>query len=418
MTTDQATDDQVWAKLASVKAAGAEFNSENESRTFSRCLEGTRAQLLDTLCTSMERGDRKLLWLFGEAGSGKSSVAYTVADRLRRKDHLAATFFFSLKHTDLNDTSLIYITLAYQIGKRNLILDAADEGGPRIKPTVLALAELLRDPTIPISHILITSRPYAPLVTISQGQSLVDLVSPIHIEDYRATLDVQKFLQKSFDEIYDLRNLHVLRNKPWPSQPVLSSLSQRIQGRFIVAATVARLVGGAERPDDRLNLISNMYAGGVGAMAFNLDSIDSVYRFILSDCEPADRRSGVECLSDIIALRVLLSTSTVCSLFGVDIRQHTNHLSAIIHVPPMAPNNESKVTTYHASLRDYLWDDSRSLELHVTPRSSHSRLLVKCFRLGLQQRRNREVGRVIGIGRTTSLERSQMMKSERSSLDF
>jgi len=367
------TNDQVWEKLARAKAAGAEFNSENESRTFSRCLEGTRIQLLDTLCTSMEKDDRKLLWLFGEAGSGKSSVAYTVAERLRRKGCLAATFFFSLKSTDLNNTSLIYVTLAYQIGtlhyrakeaivkairndpellshtksreeqlehlvkaplrqltriwgvKRNIIVDAADEGGTRIKSTVLSLAELLHDPSIPISHILITSRPYPPLVTISQGYTLVDLVSPIHMEDSEATQDVQTFLRHSFDEIYDARDLHILHKKPWPSQAVISSLSRRIQGRFIVAATVARLIEKAERPDDRLNLISNMYEGSVDTMAFHLDSIDSVYHYILSNCEPADRRSGVECLSDIIALPMSLSTSTICSLFGVDIRKHISN---------------------------------------------------------------------------------------------
>ncbi|EIW79954.1 hypothetical protein CONPUDRAFT_38307, partial [Coniophora puteana RWD-64-598 SS2] len=94
---------------------GAEYNA-NENRSFSRCLPETRVELLDNLCTSMQGTDRKVIWLFGEAGSGKSAVAYTVADRLRTSKRLAATFFFSRNHTDLNNTNLLYLTLAYQIG--------------------------------------------------------------------------------------------------------------------------------------------------------------------------------------------------------------------------------------------------------------------------------------------------------------
>ncbi|EIW78332.1 hypothetical protein CONPUDRAFT_108158, partial [Coniophora puteana RWD-64-598 SS2] len=112
---DQQANEDAWRRLHGQIAQGAEYDS-NERRPFSQCLPGTRVELLKTLEASLIRQDSKIVWLFGGSGSGKSSVAYSTADRLRSRDQLAATFFFSRKEVSRSSTDYVFLTLAYQIG--------------------------------------------------------------------------------------------------------------------------------------------------------------------------------------------------------------------------------------------------------------------------------------------------------------
>ncbi|EIW78273.1 hypothetical protein CONPUDRAFT_28415, partial [Coniophora puteana RWD-64-598 SS2] len=57
-----------------------------------------------------------ILWLSGESGSGKSSVAHTFADSLHSKGKLAVTFFFSRKDIDRRNLNRFFVTIGYQLG--------------------------------------------------------------------------------------------------------------------------------------------------------------------------------------------------------------------------------------------------------------------------------------------------------------
>ncbi|EIW79004.1 hypothetical protein CONPUDRAFT_59669, partial [Coniophora puteana RWD-64-598 SS2] len=87
------SDHEIWWTLSQEIAHGADYDSA-ERRPISSCLSGTRTQVLDTLEGSLTHVDRKLVWLFGRAGTGKSSIAYSLADHLHKQDKLAASFFF------------------------------------------------------------------------------------------------------------------------------------------------------------------------------------------------------------------------------------------------------------------------------------------------------------------------------------
>ncbi|EIW79035.1 hypothetical protein CONPUDRAFT_30640, partial [Coniophora puteana RWD-64-598 SS2] len=94
---------------------GAEHDC-NDGRPFLQCLPGTRVDLLNTLETSLSQEEPQIFWLFGESGSGKSSVAYSISERLRKKGLLAATFFFSRRHVSRSNTDRVFLTIAYRIG--------------------------------------------------------------------------------------------------------------------------------------------------------------------------------------------------------------------------------------------------------------------------------------------------------------
>jgi hypothetical protein len=78
------------------------------------CQPGTRERVIKEVLEWAE-GDNVCLicWLHGPAGSGKSMIAHTIAERLRHK--LAASFFFSRGKAGRSDTATFFPTLAYQI---------------------------------------------------------------------------------------------------------------------------------------------------------------------------------------------------------------------------------------------------------------------------------------------------------------
>ncbi|EIW79034.1 hypothetical protein CONPUDRAFT_166870 [Coniophora puteana RWD-64-598 SS2] len=375
------------------------------------------------------QGERKIIWLFGGSGSGKSSVAYSTAERLRSKDHLAATFFFSRKHLSRSQTDHVFPTIAYRIGllhahakeviikaikddpelltaeksrreqfeklvtdplralqyvwctKRAMIFDAADEGeGDQINDLVYMLIELLRDPSIPISSILFTSRPLFRLGSLTRNNGIESMFISLRIEDFEATHDIEVFLCDSLRRIYEDRELQFMHPQPWPPPNLIASLLNRIRGQFIVAATICRLIRDATDPIECLDLVSDMYTGEVEPLSLNLTGIDSVYYHILSDCDTTSRIPGAKCLADITALAETLSLSDLCRLFATrDVPKHITHLSAIVVIPSI--ESRDTVQVYHASLRDYLSDESRSQEFYVHPKVSHQRLVCMCLRL-------------------------------------
>jgi hypothetical protein len=85
----------------------------NESKA---CLEGTRRQLLDDIQTWVNCADEKrILWLFGGAGTGKSSVANSIAMFFYGLKRLGASFRFNRDIAGLNNPKQLFGNLCYQL---------------------------------------------------------------------------------------------------------------------------------------------------------------------------------------------------------------------------------------------------------------------------------------------------------------
>ena len=59
--------------------------------------------------------DAYIFWLNGMAGTGKSTIARTVAREWAKKERLGASFFFSRGQGDRAHASKFFTTLAYQL---------------------------------------------------------------------------------------------------------------------------------------------------------------------------------------------------------------------------------------------------------------------------------------------------------------
>src|ERR1700677_4746616 len=85
------------------------------------CLEGTRIAVLaqiKTWISSPENNMRHVYWLNGLAGTGKTTVAKSIAHFAADKDVLGASFFCSRHVTDRSDIAFIFPTLAFQLSER------------------------------------------------------------------------------------------------------------------------------------------------------------------------------------------------------------------------------------------------------------------------------------------------------------
>ena len=83
------------------------------------CLKGTRESILDEIETWTKDFNRpRVYWLNGLAGTGKSTIAQTTAERVFADGRLGASFFCSRDYSDRSDLHFIFPTLAVQLARR------------------------------------------------------------------------------------------------------------------------------------------------------------------------------------------------------------------------------------------------------------------------------------------------------------
>jgi hypothetical protein len=84
------------------------------------CLDGTRIAILDGIkawISSRDNEPRSVYWLNGLAGTGKTTIAKSVAHFAADEGLLGASFFCSRNVTDQSDIKLIFPTLAFQLSE-------------------------------------------------------------------------------------------------------------------------------------------------------------------------------------------------------------------------------------------------------------------------------------------------------------
>jgi len=250
-----------------------------------------------------------LFWLCGSAGSGKSTIAYSVAQEW---SHSGASFFFSRARLSLRESRLVFQTVAFQLRinypiliapiSRALedpalltansetqlqklildpilqtqthlpkhlvvVIDALDECDDNVVVNIVGLlATTLEkyDPSIRIRLcFLVTSRPEEPLV-----EFFTDLL--VHIPSFDMSAidpekDIRIFLE---DELQKLAN-----STPYKKKERDIRLLADISGGVFVAARIAvDFVAFGESPDSQLQKLHN---------AGHISGLDVIYQLVL-----------------------------------------------------------------------------------------------------------------------------------------
>jgi hypothetical protein len=394
-------------------------------------------QLLEDVATWMaDTKDKPVFWLTGVAGTGKTTVAKSVADMASKENYLVVTFFFSHAYADRRDYSKVIPTLAYQlardarlrphivaaidsdkdtvtssmaiqakkllfdglrapsspIGRRVLIvLDALDEcqkdsnhiNGGDLIPILLAG---LKD--IPFVKVFLTSRPEPSIERMFKRKDLqgATFTLALHrdIEKGMVRADIARYLDHELSKLRDaIPNIPV-----FPTEADMQLLLERTDTLFIYARTVVEYVSHpVGRPDRRLAALLYTKPAQSGQRYGRLDEL---YSYILKEASGASTAFGsvdADLRSTLAALALVqqpLTADGLAVMAGVNLDACNECLRRISALLDYQHDTDEPVRLMHLSFPDFLSDPRRCDTLPgyvVDVASDHLRIVRHCIEL-------------------------------------
>jgi energy-coupling factor transporter ATP-binding protein EcfA2 len=398
-----------------VNQNAAYHSIERQDEEASICQENTRETVLRKITEWAENENgHPVCWLVGPAGSGKSTIAHTIAGRYDKEENgqnsLAFSFFFSRRHHDRSDVTKLFPTFAYQLARalplvqqpmlaaltkdpaiphqrlelqfRKLIadhvlpiirsvspmiivIDGLDECGSmgHVEELIQILVGAL--PKLPF-RLLFTSRPEADLEAIFTNPSIINKITRISLRDFDALDDVYNYLCSGLEKVRRARNLP----PPWPSTANLRALAEKSESIFIYASTLIKFVGDKYgQPQKRLQDALKVHKG-----------LDSLFAQVLNDAQEYPSFSivlgavvvlqGSPCIGDLLQLLQLDSAE--------DIRFALRGCLSILLIPD---SDDDYVRPYHTSLLDFLNDPSRRKDQFFDLVECQETIVIGCIKL-------------------------------------
>jgi hypothetical protein len=158
-----------------------------------------------------------------------------------------------------------------------------------------------------------------------------------------------------------------------------------LSGKLFVYAFTAIQYIEDENPVERLRTLTGLTVDDNDNQLFH-GPLDEMYALVLSDAlDPKKRRKEEiritrRVLGAIFALREPLNLSDLATLLGVDthaIRVSIDRIHALISVPP--PNKDGVVSTFHASLVDFLTTERATEKMRIKLAVAHEDLANRCL---------------------------------------
>ncbi|RKK39220.1 hypothetical protein BFJ67_g11524 [Fusarium oxysporum f. sp. cepae] len=421
-------------------AHGASFDSKAEEHN-PTCLPNTREELLKEIDRWIDDPNSEtIFWLNGMAGTGKSTVARTVACSRSKQGDLGASFFFKRGEMDRGNLNKLMSTLAHQLAlsipkvaffiKKTLddnpaivgksvkeqfdkliqeplsgaaatattpssvvmVIDALDEcdqeADIRLLINIFSQAKTVR------SHlrVFLTSRPELPIrLGFSEVQgSYQDLVLhdiPAQVVEH----DIIVFLDDEFKKIRHDFNMTVgdERKLPpdWPGRPTVQSLAQMTVPLFIFAATVCRFVGDSRRRNPRTRLQTVLNHGNRNQGSQLEQTYTPILRAQITELPKEEREEVIKdfkvIVGSIVTLANPLSVTALSRLIDVLPEVVDERLDALHSVLSIPPERTMPVRLLHLSFRDYLVDpgNRETVEFWVDEKLAHQNLTKRCLRI-------------------------------------
>ncbi|KAG7429149.1 Vegetative incompatibility protein HET-E-1 [Fusarium oxysporum f. sp. raphani] len=428
--------DQKWVLSRLQIAAGASFDSQAEEHN-PTCLPNTRVDLLNQISEWVKDSkSQKLFWLNGMAGTGKSTVARTLAQSFSQSGHLGASFFFKRGESDRDGLSKFVSTICAQLVESRptlaLHIKATIDSDPHVfdkttreqfskmivqafssttedprnsNPTVIiidALDECVRQEDVELiihlfSHlepsrikVFLTSRPELHIrISFNSVQGTYDSFTLHEIPRLTIYHDISIFLSHELARIRMGYNLSVSEDRKlppdWPGELQVQTLTEMAVPLFIFAATVSRFL--ADRrlgsPNDQLQEVLQYQAES------RASQLDATYLPILNKLVSglwAKQKEKVikrfrETIGSIIILRSPLSRSALGRMLELSrdvLDGQLEMLHSVLDVPP----DDSPVRIFHASFRDFLIDPEKSESwFWIDTKQAHRYIALRCLNL-------------------------------------
>ncbi|KAJ4329679.1 hypothetical protein N0V87_010661, partial [Didymella glomerata] len=414
-------------------AADAPFNS-NTSQHEDACLPNTRVDLLNMIYMwANGDGEQHIFWLSGLAGTGKTTVARSVALLSRAKQQLGASFFFSKGGGDAGRAVKFVTSIAVQLARSVpgvhrhisnaiiqrpeiasqslrdqwqylvlepqsklekpatfvLIVDALDEcegsTDAQLVVQLLAMSGSLKRVQL---RVFLTSRPEVHIqygldqVPDAKRQGFVlHQVSPPTINH-----DIRLFLKHELDRI----GRQHYQEPGWLGAEVIENLVRRASGLFIWAATACRFISEGTFAEDRLDMLAD--GSDCDSAAGPERHLDQLYLTVLQKsvqnsytAAELAKYHGLmrQILGSIVALSSPLSVQSLSALILIP-EQRVNRMLKWLHAILDVPKGQNQpLRLHHPSFRDFLFSKDRCADekFYVDEKQAHATLASKCIEL-------------------------------------
>ena len=112
--------------------------SKMEAFSLPLCHPDTKEDVLQEIADWVmdDKSHQNILWLYGLAGSGKSTIAATISNQLGALNRRGAFLFFKRERAD-QDPKAVFHTIADQLAKTNPILRAEISDALRLHPNLV-----------------------------------------------------------------------------------------------------------------------------------------------------------------------------------------------------------------------------------------------------------------------------------------
>ena len=407
-------------------AVNAAYNSsDRESEHPSICQENTREDVLAMISAwSRNNTGYPICWLEGPAGSGKSTIARTIANQCDDNNRLAFSFFFSRGKQGCSDTTKFVPTFASQFAKsfpaiqpsirraltddpfiphlrlrdqiEKLIIRPARTILTSIPPMIVVvdgldecgddgllqtLIQLLVDTTVHLPfRFLFASRPEFHIRQTFETSSVKHNTRYLSLRDFHAHSDIRNYLRLHLSEIRD-QNDDVMRDvaRPWPSQRELDILVAQSDGLFIYVSTLVKFVADkTQLPQERLQAAMTTHSG-----------VDPLYNQVLVAARKFKDFERV--IGAIVYVRRSFTVSELGQLLQLqssDVRLALRGCQSVLAVPD---TDQKPVHPHHASLQDFLIDHNRAGLHFCDPQVHHVSIWIGCLEL-IKQNENYKGG--------------------------
>ena len=410
-------------------AQGAEYRHGDRTG----CLKGTRGVVLDEIELWTKDFDKPpVYWLNGLAGTGKTTIAQTIAERVFADGQLGASFFCSRDFLDRSNLHFIFPTLAVQLARKYtgfrsifvplvqsdpgiaheslynqmkklivgplkksristvIVIDALDEckDWEPASAILSVLGQFVSE--VPNVKFFLTGRPEPriregfrlPLLAAATDVFVLHNVEPSIVNN-----DIQLFLNQSFQELACRRP----GLDGWPTKEKVDLLCKRAAGLFVYAVATVKFIDHRNKsPKRQLDhlLQEPESTTAEGKTEFRPDTtLDSLYLSILQDAfgrdDPEDDPEVRSVLGAVILASNPLLPSTIATFLGLDLEEVFLKLSSVHSLLILQESGDHPVKPFHKSFPDFITNPTRctNQRFYISPPDHHSELLVGCLNL-------------------------------------
>ncbi|KAG8780543.1 hypothetical protein FRC12_022873 [Ceratobasidium sp. 428] len=385
------------------------------------CTENTRIDILQQLHDwAVNVASHKIYWLNGMAGTGKTTIAYSLCQELEKRRTLAASFFCSRQLPECRNVKHIAPSVSYQLCRFStpfryalssvleanpdvhnrpikeqfeqlivnplnqvkhtfptdliVVIDALDEceartGVAEILNTLLSLA-----PSLPI-RFFVASRPDLHILNRMRNEEGRQMNKEMRLHELdRPTVqnDIRTYLTSELKPHLEL------------TEAALNTLVTRSGVLFIYAATVVRYIGSNDFTMKDYRLAEILGAPGAPPDESH-KGVDTLYTAILHAAldnptlTSSDRARMLLILHTVVCACEPLSIEAIAGLLRLDNKGLVYAVLLPLFSVLQVSDTTRVVTTLHESFPNYLVDKQRSNTFYCDERSHNARLVQLCF---------------------------------------